>query len=157
MTDTLTLPVAGKDYTIPSPPARVGLALQASFVIAQARRQGIDAPPYAVERAARYDDMTSTLDEDSLGPAWDAMIEDDVPVAALRRAARAAYTWIVTGNESVAHAINGENEQPAEGVGDTDPKAGSTGTGGAGTTRKRGSTSGTTSRSKKSNTSKAKK
>lgn len=143
MTSSLTLPVNGKDYTIPSPPARIGLALQASYAITQARRNGQDPPPYAVERAARYDDMTTAMDEDCLGPAWEQMIDDDVPLDDLRRAATAAYTWIVTGSESAARTVM-DPTAPREG-GRSGPKA-STTTAEASTTRKRSSTSGTTSR-----------
>ena len=142
MTSSLVLHVAGKDYSIPSPPARVGLALQASYAITQAKRQGQPPPPYAVERAARYDDMTTAMDEDCLGPAWEQMIADDVPLDDLRRASAAAYTWVVTGSERAARIVMGEDVGEEVGSG---PKA-STTTGEDGTTRKRSSTSGTTSR-----------
>lgn len=145
MTEHLTLPVNGKDYTVPSPPARVGLALQASHVIRQAVREKREIPPYAVERAARYDDMTHSLDEDSLGPAWEQMIADDVPLSELRLAAAAAYVWIVTGNAESARAVM-TGEPVGGGSG---PKA-STTTAAASTTKPPASTSGTTSRRKKS-------
>lgn len=143
MTSTLVLHAAGKDYTIPSPPARVGLALQASYAITQARRAGQEPPPYAVERAKLYDNLATGMDQDSLGPAWEQMIADDVPLDELRKAAAAAYTWIVTGSESAAHIVMGMKAPGQEGG--SGPKA-STTTAAAGTTRKRASTSGTTSR-----------
>ncbi|WP_164745269.1 DUF7426 family protein [Georgenia faecalis] len=139
--NTLTLQVAGAPYEVPSPPAAIGLALQASYVIARARRAQKPPPAYALERMARYDDGASDLDEDSLGPAWQQMIDAGVPIHDLRRAAQAAYTWIVTGSEAAAQAVMGGGASgEAKGPGP------STSTGAASTTKRRASTSGTTSR-----------
>lgn len=142
MTSSLTLEVSGKSYTIPSPPARIGLALQAAYVISQARRAKIDPPVFALERAARYDDLSHTLDEDALGPAWDVMVEDDVSLDDLRRAARAAFAWVVTGSETAARLIMSP-ETPSGEVA-SGPKA-STTTDGAPTIPRPDSSSSTTS------------
>lgn len=114
---TLTLEVAGRSYEVPQPTARVGLALQASWAVTHALRLKRTPPPYAVERMARYDSQESDIDEDSLGPVWDQMIEDEIGVLDLRRAAMAAYTWICTGKESIAQRVlnpdaKGEDEGP---------------------------------------------
>ena len=150
MTDSFTLPVNGKDYEIFSPPAKVGLALQASYAITLARKAKVDPPEYALERAARYDSHDRSMDEDSLsgkGPdgttAWDRMLEDDVPLSELRRAAKAAYVWIVTGSADSARAfMSGGAQEGASG-----PKAGTT-TAAATTTRRRAPGTTTTSRKK---------
>ena len=141
----LTLRVEGRAYEVPSPPAAVGLALQASWVVAKARRAGKEPPQYAVARCVHYDDGTRDLDEDALGPAFDRMVEDGVPITTLRRAALAAYIWIATGSERSALMV-WDGEQSEGG----DPKGkGSTRTAAASSTRRRGSTNGTTSRRKK--------
>lgn len=141
MSSHLTLTVDGRDYVVPSPPARIGLALQASYTIAQARRLKVDPPAYALARASLYDDLTSSLDEDALGPAWDEMVDADVSLADLRRASQAAYVWIVTGSESAAHAIMSGGAVEDGGSG---PKV-STTTDGEPTTPPPDSMSGTTS------------
>ena len=148
-TPVLTLRVEGGAYEVPSPPAAVGLAIQASWVVAKARRAGKEPPQYAVARCARYDDGTRDLDEDALGPAFGRMVEDGVSITTLRRAALAAYIWIATGSERDALTLwDGVPSRGEEGGGDPKGK-GSTRTGGAGSTRRRASTSGTTSRRKK--------
>lgn len=143
---TLTMTLEGREYVVPSPEAAVGLALQASWVVAQARRAGKEPPQYAVARQVQYDNGEADLDRDALGPVWDQMIEDKVSIIVLRRAALAAYLWIATGSTAKALAL--WDGKPADGGGDA-PKAWTT-TGGANTTKKRASTSGTTSRRKKS-------
>ena len=144
MDSSLSLPVGDRTYVVPSPPAGVGLALQAAWVIQASRRAGKTPPAYAVERYARYDDGTHELDQDALGPAWDAMIADGVDLVTLRRAAMAAYTWICTGNSAAALTYFGGEAETASG-----PKA-STTTAAATTTKRRASTTGTTSRKAKS-------
>lgn len=147
MTDTLTLRVAGHDYTIPSPPARVGLAMQAARTISLARASDRPVPTYAVERAARYEDLAHSLDEDALGPAWGQMIDADVPTTALKRAALAAFLWVSAGiSAEQAQAVA---DRGVDGLTDGgDPKA-STSTGEDATTPTPDSTSGTTSPSRK--------
>ena len=154
MTDTLTLHANGKDYDIPSPPAKIGLALQASYVIATARRRKAEVPGYALARAARYDRLDHSIDEDALSgrmpdgrTAWDTLLEDDVPLVELRRVAGAAYIWTVTGDPVAARMVI-DPEAPAGGG--AGPKAGTT-TAAATTTPKRAR--GTTTTSPKKSTS----
>ncbi len=116
---TLKLEVAGRTYMVPQPSARVGLALQASWTVSLARRGNRTPPPYAVERMARYDNQESDIDEDSLGPVWEQMVEDDVSIQDLRRAAWAAYAWICTGSEATAQKVLNPDAE----VGDVGPKA----------------------------------
>lgn len=115
----LELAVAGRTYAVPQPPARIGLALQASWVVAHARRAGATLPPYALERMERYDTGAADIDEDALGPVWEQMVSDDVGIQDLRRAALAAYVWICTGSEDAAHKIL---DPDTEGT-DSGPKA----------------------------------
>lgn len=142
---TLNLEVAGRTYEVPQPPARVGLALQASWTVAHARRAKKDPPAYAVERMARYDNNETEIDEDSLGPVWGQMVADDVNIRDLRRAALAAYAWICTGSEDAAQKIL----HPERDGGGKGPKA-STTTDADDTTPPPDSTSGTTPHQEKS-------
>ncbi|WP_122262233.1 DUF7426 family protein [Ornithinimicrobium cerasi] len=140
MSDTFDLPVAGRTYTIASPPARVGLAQAAAFTIAAAKRKGTPPPPYAVDRyTARYGTGQHEMDQDALGDAWEAM-QDDLTLPDLKRAAAAAHIWIVTGSERAALAVLGLDLEE----GGSGPKA-STTTDEAPTTPPPASTSGTTS------------
>ncbi len=99
---TLDLRVAWKVYQIPSPPARVGLRLQAAFSVAAARHNGTDPKP-AHARAVADDEWATTLEQDALGPVYDQMIADDVPLPAIQHAGMTAYLWIVAG-EAAARA-----------------------------------------------------
>lgn len=102
---SLDLVVAGRTYTVPQPPARVGLALQASWTVAHARKSGRPVPPYAVERMARYDNHEADMYEESLGPVWGQMIAADVTIAQLNLAGLAAYVWICTGSTAKAQMV----------------------------------------------------
>lgn len=145
MGDFLELPVAGRTYTVPQPPAKVGLALQASWTVTHARRAGKTPPPFAVDRMARYDNGESEMEQDALGPVWDELIAADVTVRDLRRAGLAAYVWICTGSETNALAVL------TGGTGDEGGPKVSTTTDEADTTQQPASTSGTTSHQPKSN------
>ncbi len=144
MSETLQLVVAGSTYTVPQPPARIGLALQASWTVTHAKRAGKTPAPYAVDRMARYDNGESEIEQDSLGHVWDQMIAADMTVNELRRAGLAAYVWICTGSETNAQAVLAGGQGGGDG-----PKA-STTTGAASMTKSPASTSGTTSRRPKS-------
>lgn len=144
MSSSLTLTVGGRDYEFASPPMRVGVAIQAYQAIALARSKGEPAPEKALARvAALYGDPSSSIEEDALGATYDQMLADDVTVEDYKRAAQAVIRWIATGDADQARALMAGEDVNAG------PKA-STTTGEDGTTRKPASTSGTTSRRKKS-------
>lgn len=102
LSPNLDLRVAGKVYSIPSPPARVGLRLQAAFAVAAARQSGADPKP-AHARAVADDEWATTLEQDALGPVYAEMMADDVPLPAIQHAGMTAYLWIVAG-EAAARA-----------------------------------------------------
>lgn len=154
MSDTLTLPVAGREYVISQPPARVGLAQSAAFTIAMTRRANvereksgkdpIEPPARAVQQyQARYGNDEHDMDVDSLGAdVYEAML-DEITLPELKQAAQAAHLWIAIGGErgtKVALAWLGIDVEDD----DAGPKA-STTTGEGSTTPPPGSTSGTTS------------
>ncbi|WP_454044407.1 DUF7426 family protein [Cellulosimicrobium sp. Marseille-Q8652] len=96
LSPSLDLRVAGKVYSIPSPPARVGLRLQAAFAVASARHTGTDPKP-AHAKAVADDEWETTLEQDALGPVYDEMLTDGVPLTAIQHAGMTAYLWIVAG------------------------------------------------------------
>lgn len=147
LTPTLDLPVAGKTYTVPSPPAAVGLRLQASFAVAAARRAGTQ--PLQRHLARLVDDPETSVEQDALGPVWDEMLADGVPTEALSHAGMTAYLWVVAGRTAAQRywaAPLGEANRP--------DRSTSTSTAEAPTTKPRASTSGTRSRSGSSRASK---
>lgn len=127
MTDTLILSVAGHDYVIPQPPARVGLAQSAAFTIASCRRREVEPPEYAVARFEdRYGQGLHEMDEDALGPdVWDRA-QDELTLPDVKRAAMAAHIWIVTGSERAALAVLNPEQADDTVEGDGDPKASTT-------------------------------
>lgn len=142
LSPTLDLPVAGKVYRVPSPPARVGLRLQAAHAVMAAGRAGATPRPSDLAIAAT-DDGSTSLEQDTLGPVYQQMLDDDVPVEAVKRAATTAYLWIVIGEEAATRYWRtplGEARAPETPAlpstpGAAEPK-----------TRSRASTSGTRSR-----------
>lgn len=142
MVATLTLPVAGKDYTIPSPSIKVGIVvayIQATLAAKNAQEDPPEIPEELDE--AEVVDLIRRLDRVVLGPAWPKMLADDVPISEVDRAVQATVMWIVSKDEERARAV-------MDGGG-SGPKA-STTTAAESTTQKRASSSGTKSRTKKS-------
>jgi hypothetical protein len=99
LSPTLDLPVAGKVYRVPSPPARVGLRLQAAFAISAARQAGTAPKAHHVE-LIEQDDGSTSLDQDALGPVYDEMIADGVNTETLSHAGMTAWWWIVAGRRA---------------------------------------------------------
>lgn len=98
LSPTLDLPVAGKTYRVPSPPAAVGLRLQAAFAVTNARRAGVDAKARWVQLL--NDDTTTSLEQDALGPVYDEMLADGLTIEQLNHAGMTAYLWIVAGDDA---------------------------------------------------------
>ena len=99
---SLRLSVAGKVYEVPSPPAAVGLRLQASWRVELYRQAGRAVPER--EKALRALDETfeTTLEQDALGPVYDEMVRDGAPVHLVNHAGMTAYLWIVGGEDAAA-------------------------------------------------------
>lgn len=147
---TLDLPVAGKVYRVPSPPAAVGLRLQASFAVSAARRAQVE--PRRRHVALLVDDPETSLEQDALGPVYGEMLADGVNLETINHAGMTAYLWIVAG-ESAARAYwvapKGEARRPLP-VPST-----STSTGEGNRTLSPASSSGTRSRRRRSGASSA--
>lgn len=106
----LQLPVNGTMYTIPSPPAGVGLRVQAfmqELMAAQAqalKESGdIDFNQEVLDDAAELD-----LYRDVLGPALEAMEADDVSTEAVKHAALTAIVWIAFDREAAQRVWEGK-------------------------------------------------
>ncbi|WP_194522340.1 DUF7426 family protein [Cellulosimicrobium sp. JZ28] len=141
LSPTLDLPVAGKVYRVPSPPALVGLRLQASWAVTHARRAGA-TPKSRYLQLLTDDDGATTLEQDALGPVHDEMLADGVSVDVLNHAGFTAYLWVVAGEQAAraywAAPLGKALTRPLPST--------STSTGAASTTRSRASSSGTRSR-----------
>lgn len=141
LSPTLDLPVAGKVYHVPSPPALVGLRLQAAWAVTHARRAGT-TPKSRYMQLLADDDGATTLEQDALGPVHDEMLADGVSVDVLNHAGFTAYLWAVAGEQAAraywAAPLGKALTRPLPST--------STSTGAASTTRSRASSSGTRSR-----------
>jgi hypothetical protein len=136
----LELPVAGRTFVVPSPPALVGLRLQRVFAAANTPKK---------QRTQAQTDLLARDEEefmrDALGPAFDEMAEAGVTLDMLKHAAYAAYFAVVSGVETARRYW----ERPlgeAETSTSTDPEPSTTT---PGETTPTGSPSTTTSRPKK--------
>lgn len=140
LSPTLDLPVGGKVYRVPSPPAKAGLRMQASFAIAAARKAHQE--PKARDLASIDLDAPTSLEQDALGPVYDEMLADGVNLETLRHAGMTAYLWHVAGERAARlywRSPLGEASTP------TPDRSTSTSTAEASETPTPGSSSGTTS------------
>lgn len=139
----LVLPYRGKKYVIPSPPGRVGLRIQAVWSLGLAVIAGAEKPTEQAKTNAVLDEGEEfDLYKDCLGPAHDQMLDDGVPLPAIKHCAITALFDIVHGRKAAENYWNSPQGKA------TTARATSSRTGGGSTTRKRGSTSGTRSRTK---------
>ena len=147
LSPTLDLTLAGKTYQVPSPPAAVGLRLQAAFAVTAARRAG--RPPKQRHLKLLVDDPATSMEQDSLGPVYDQLLADEVSFEALTHAGMTAYLWHVSGREA---ALRYWRYPLGEAL--TPDRSTSTSTAEASTTKPPSSGSGTTSPQTPSDSSK---
>lgn len=110
----LDLPIGGRTYRIASPPARVGLRVQAFMdtVISAARAQE-QGTKIVLDTQALDDAQELDLYRDVLGhDTYQSMVDDGVPFAAMKHAALTAMVWIVM-DETSAKAV-WEGKAPTE-------------------------------------------
>ncbi|PSK95767.1 hypothetical protein CLV30_12819 [Haloactinopolyspora alba] len=139
----LVLPYRGKKYRVPAPPAKAGMRIQAYWSLGVAVHAGA-TPREDQAKALLGDDEEAGFYQDTLGPAYEEMVEDGVPLPVLRHAAITALFDVVHGRQAAQDYWT----SPAGKA--TTARATSSSTGGASTTKKRASGSGTKSRQKKS-------
>jgi hypothetical protein len=135
--DTLALPIGGKTYLVPAPTAALGLYCQrllaAGFAAVGGRTPEGAAP-------VLDDDGERDLYQRCLATAYDEMLADGISWPKIRRAGVTAFLWTAQGEElAVAYWSGSPPELPA-------PTSTSLDTAAVRSTRKRGSTSGTRSR-----------
>ncbi|MCD0446458.1 hypothetical protein LO763_22845 [Glycomyces sp. A-F 0318] len=127
----LPLPISGTVYTVPSPPAGVGLRVQAfmqELLAAQAQaikdNGEIDFDQEVLDDAAELD-----LYRDVLGTALEAMEADGVPIEAVKHAALTAIVWVAFDEAAAKRVWEGKAlAAPAsnpQGVASSTPKPGS--------------------------------
>jgi hypothetical protein len=106
---SLTLPISGTSYEISSPPAGVGLRVQAfmqelmAAQAASAKGGDIDFDQEVLDDAAELD-----LYRDVLGSALEAMEADGVSIEAVKHAALTAIVWIAFDEATAARVWEGK-------------------------------------------------
>lgn len=101
----LDLPIRGKAYRIPSPPARVGLRVQAFIsTMMDAARAQENGQPIQLDEQVLDDANELDLYQDVLGPAYQQMVDDQVPIEALKHAAMTAMMWVAF-DKTTAQAV----------------------------------------------------
>ncbi|MEU8950895.1 hypothetical protein [Streptomyces sp. NPDC048489] len=139
---TLKLPISGKTYVVPAPPASTGLRVQAIMQAAATAADGGKINEPILADAAERD-----MYLDVLGTAHAEMIADGVDWPTLKHAAVTAMVWIVQSKDAAERYWNsgGDPSQLAP-----NRKARRSSSAAAKSTQYRGSTSTTTRRPGKS-------
>lgn len=151
----LEFTIAGKPYRIDPPSAEVGVwCHRVAIVAGGVNRAKTDAEiAAAVERVQALPDELpegkDTVEQVVLGDTYDRLVADGVDHARIRFLFQVAMTWVVHGEDMAAELWNTGGRPEAQAPNRADRRA-SRSTGVAGSTRRRGSTSGTTSRPTKS-------
>jgi len=145
--DTLTLPVGGKEYTIPAPDAETGLLCQRLMQagVAAAAGQQTDLS----DLAELDDDQETDLYKRCLGPVYDQLIADKVTWPRIKHCGVTAFLWIAADLETAMKFWDSGGAPEALAPNRAASEAA------ASTTRSRGSTSGT-SRSRQAQKSRGK-
>ncbi|MET7933495.1 hypothetical protein [Streptomyces sp. NPDC005322] len=141
--DTLTLPFGDTEYVIPSPPAEDGLRVQRITSLAARLQAGGEA----INTELLDDDEERDLLELCLGPVLGEMLSDGISWSRARHAGLTAMFWIVSGPEIAEKywKTGGDPSLMAPPNRET-RRAKKSGSGAASTTKRRGSTSGTSGR-----------
>lgn len=145
--DTLTLPVGGKEYTIPAPDAETGLLCQRLMQagVAAAAGQQTDLS----DLAELDDDQETDLYKRCLGPVYDQLIADKVTWPRIKHCGVTAFLWIAADLDTAMKFWDAGGAPEALAPTRAASEAA------ASTTRSRGSTSGT-SRSRQAQKSRGK-
>ncbi|MFD9146203.1 hypothetical protein ACFWDF_02870 [Streptomyces diastaticus] len=136
--ETLQLPIRGRVYTVPAPPAAVGLRTQRLIAIAARAADGDDVD---VDAELLADAEERDLYAEVLGGAYEEMMADGVSWPVLKHASVTAMVWIAQNKDAAEKYWNtgGDPKRMA-------PNRAARRSGGANTTRSQGSTSGTSTR-----------
>ncbi|MBK6013743.1 hypothetical protein [Streptomyces sp. MBT53] len=132
---SLTLPIKGKLYKIPAPPALIGLRVQAIMQAAATAADGGQADREVLADAAERD-----MYADVLGTAHAEMVADNVEWPMLKHAAVTAMVWIIQSKDR-AEAYWNTGGDPSQLAPNRQQRRSTSDA--ANKTRSRGSTSGT--------------
>jgi hypothetical protein len=143
--DTLPLPIGGKVYVVPAPDAELGLWCQ-RMVSAGLMIQAGETPPENMPKLTLNDEDEEALYRRMLGDTYNELINDAVSWPRIQLIGQTALLWIGSGRPLAEEFWNSGGDPEAFPPARRRTRPGSTSTGEARTTRRRGSTSGTTSR-----------
>jgi hypothetical protein len=143
--DTLSLPIGDKVYIVPAPNAELGLWCQ-RMVAAGLMIQAGQTPPESMPKLTLDDEDEEALYRRMLGDAFDALLADGVSWPKIQIVGQTALLWIGSGRPLAEEFWNSGGDPEAFPPARKRTRPGSTSTGEARTTKRRGSTSGTTSR-----------
>ncbi|MCQ6250917.1 DUF7426 family protein [Streptomyces malaysiensis] len=141
--DTLTLPFGDTEYVIPSPSAEDGLRVQKITSLAARLQAGGEA----VDTTLLDDEEERDLLALCLGPVLDEMLSDGIAWSRVRHAGLTAMFWIVSGPD-IAERYWKTGGDPSQWAPNRETRRAQkkSGSGAASTTKRRGSTSGTSGR-----------
>lgn len=147
--DFLTLPIDGKSYRIPGASAETGLLCEQMMTVGiqAAGGQTVDTEGLKKSAALLDDGQETDLYKRILGPAYDEMIADKVSWPKMKLAGQTALFWITIGLETAESFWNSGGLPEAPAPANREERRASKPSAGAGKTKKRASTSGTSSRS----------
>lgn len=135
----LRLPIRGREYVVPSPDAETGLWAQRLMATASKAADGKEVSDEQARSLDLSDDEERGLYGKLLGPAFDEMVADKIPWEHVKHAGMTALIWTAGNTEAAEQFWNsgGVPDPPNP----PKPKGKSSGSGKS--TRKQGSTSGT--------------
>lgn len=94
LSPTLDLPVGGRTYRVPSPPAETGLRLQAIFAGAYF---AVSGDKVRGGKTSLDDDEEQDIYAASLGPVYAQMVEDGCTYEQIKHAGLTAFIWHTAG------------------------------------------------------------
>lgn len=143
----LLLPYRGKTYEVRPLPAMTGLRVQRLISAAERAESGKENEAADAQLAADAEELD--LYPDVLGDVYEELLEDGVSYIRLKLAATAAMLWTVYDEETALEywAASGKAPEPAN---RQQRRAKTTRTGGASSTKRPASGTGTSTRPKKS-------
>jgi len=97
---TLVLPIRGKKYVVPSPPADLGLRVQRLVALGNAAANGLDLSPEDLASIDLDDDEERDLLPRLLGSAYGEMVADGLPWEWVKHAGTTALMWVGLGYEA---------------------------------------------------------
>lgn len=133
--DTLTLPVGGKEYTVPAPSAGTGLLCQRLMQAGVAAANGKETD--LTDLAELDDDQETDLYKRCLGPVYDQLLADKVTWPRIKHCGVTAFLWIAVDLDAAMKFWDAGGNPEALAPNRAASEAA------ASTTRPRGSTSGT--------------